>query len=174
MSDGHGMTLRLRGPVWVGEAPTPLDNPELYDELLRRRILASAIDFLLLLALSGAIWLAAFVATGMTFGLMAPIIWPLQVVAASLLPVAYFTWMIGSGGSTAGMYLLDLEVRGYTGSRLDYIQAFVRAALFLISFSLPLVFLVPLFNERKRCLHDYLSGSLVVRTSAVKATLGFA
>ena len=174
MSNGRSMALRLRGAVWQGEAPSPLDNPALYDELIRRRVLAAAIDFLLLLALSGALWLAAAVVTGMTLGLFAPIIWPLQVLAASLLPAAYYTWMVGSGGSTAGMYFLDLEVRTYSGERLDFIQAFVRAALFLISFSLPIVFLLPVFNERKRCAHDYLSGSLVVRSSAVRASQGFA
>lgn len=173
MANGRSMTLRLRGAVWDGEAPTPLDNPALYDELIRRRVLAAAIDFLLLLAAAGALWLAAVVLTGMTLGLFAPIIWPLQVLAASLLNIAYFTWMIGSGGKTAGMYFLDLEVRTYSGKRLDFVQAFVRSALFLVSFSLPIVFLLPLFNERKRCAHDFLSGSLVVRAGALQSGRGF-
>ena len=172
MSDSRGITLRLRGPVWQGAAPSSLDNPALYEELIRRRVLAAAIDFLLLLALSGALWLAAAVLTGLTLGLIAPLIWPLQVLAASLLPAAYYTFLIGYRGGTAGMHLLDLEVRAYTGERLDYIQAFVRSALFLVSFSLPIVFLLPLFNERKRGVHDYLSGSLMVRASAVRRSLG--
>ena len=29
----------------------------------------------------------------------------------------------------------------------------------------PLVLLVPLFNERRRCLHDYLCGTVFVRRS---------
>ena len=30
----------------------------------------------------------------------------------------------------------------------------------------PLVLIVPLFNERKRCLHDYLAGTMIINNEA--------
>ena len=69
------------------------------------------------------------------------------------------------------MKLLDLETRTWNGARPDYLQALVMTFLFYASIVITwfLVLLVPLFNERRRTLHDLISGVVVVRRSRLQA-----
>lgn len=59
----------------------------------------------------------------------------------------------------------DLEVRTWTGDVPDIAQGFLMAALFYatLAFTCLLILLVVLFNDRRRTVHDYLSGVVVVR-----------
>ena len=67
--------------------------------------------------------------------------------------------------ATPGQRLFDLEVRSWTGGRLEYSQAFLNTVLFYTSVLLTawLILAVTLFNDRRRALHDFLAGTLVVR-----------
>jgi uncharacterized RDD family membrane protein YckC len=63
------------------------------------------------------------------------------------------------------MRLFDLEVRTWTGDVPDAWQGFLMAALFYATLAITcsLILLVVLFNDRRRTIHDYLSGVVVVR-----------
>ena len=66
--------------------------------------------------------------------------------------------------ATPGMRLVGLELRmDSTGARVPFINAALHAVLFYFSWTFPPVLLLSLFTTDKRCLHDMLSGVIVVR-----------
>jgi len=159
-------------PVATGEAtwqepeePTvvePLSDPLLFDGIRSRRVLGYFVDLILIAILSVAAWFALVFAGVLTLGVLLPLL----PIAMALIPLAYHTLQVcGPRSATVGMRLFDVEVRNWTGSRPDLLQAFLMTALFLTTIALTgsLILLVSLFNTRGRTLHDYLSGTVVVR-----------
>ncbi len=160
MSDKPNLpTTTLRDAAWEGEPPRPLDEPELFDGVLLRRVVGYGIDVLLLTIIFSVLGLIVF----LSFGLLAPI----NLAIAPFVPIAYHTFFIGRDGATPGMKFMDLEARTWTGGRPDYLQALIMTVLFYASIAITwfLVLLVPLFNDRRRTLHDLMSGMVVVRRS---------
>lgn len=143
-----------------------LQRPELYDGVLFRRCMAFAIDWVVLLCLLALGHLATCTATVVTFGTLTP----LMILAVSLLPIIYGTWSIGGpGAATPGMRAMDLTVRSFDGHRPQFLQSFLMTVLFYAT-CVPtggLVLVIALFDRRLRCLHDHLSGLIVVRRSLV-------
>lgn len=133
--------------------------------MLWRRACAYLVDLAILVALSVAAWVALTIAGILSFGLLLPLV----PVALVLLPIAYHTLLVGgSGSATLGMRLLGLEVRSWTGERPTLWQALLMGALFYATIAVTgsLILLVVLFNTRRRTLHDFLSGILLVRRPA--------
>lgn len=164
MSDSQNLpTARLQDAAWEGEPPRPLDEPELFDGVLLRRAIGYGIDVLLLMIIFSVLGLIVF----LSFGLLAPI----NLLIAPFVPIAYHTFFIGRDSATPGMKFMDLEARTWIGGRPDYLQALVMTVLFYASVTITwfLVLLVPLFNDRRRTLHDLLSGIVVVRRSRLAA-----
>lgn len=84
-----------------------------------------------------------------------------------------FLWMglyiiyeavLSSGGrATVGKWLLNIRVRHKDGGNLSFPRALVRAfAYFLSSATLNIGYLMALFTENKRALHDKIAGSRVI------------
>lgn len=164
MSDKYNLpTTAPQDAAWEGEPPRPLEEPELFDGVLWRRVVGYGIDVLLLLVVFSILGLLVF----LSFGLLAPV----NLAIAPLVPLAYHTFFIGRDGATPGMKLMDLETRTWTGGRPEYLQAFLMTILFYASVTVTwlLVLLVPLFNDRRRTLHDLMSGIIVVRRSQFEA-----
>ncbi len=153
----------LRDAAWDGEPPRPLEEPDLFDGILWRRVVGYSIDLLILMVVFSILGLIVF----LSFGLLAPI----NLAIAPLVPIAYHTFFIGRDGATPGMKLLDLETRTWTGARPEYVQAFLMTILFYVSIAVTwlLILLVPLFNDRRRTLHDLISGVVVIRHSRLEA-----
>jgi uncharacterized RDD family membrane protein YckC len=145
-----------------------LQRPELFDGVLFRRCMAFFIDWVVLLCLLALGHLATCTTAIITFGTLTP----LMVLAVSLLPIIYGTWTIGGWShATPGMRAMDLTIRAWDGRAPSYLQAFLMTVLFYAT-SVPtggLVLLIALFDRRLRCLHDHLSGVLVVRRSMAGA-----
>ncbi len=139
----------------------------LFDEVLIRRAIAYLVDVVILAILALALWFSLGILALLSFGLL----FPLQAAALTLLPIGYHTLFIGAQGATPGMRLLDVEARSLDGGPPDYLQAFVMSAAFYISVSVTawLVLAVVLFNARRRTLHDFVSGIVVVRRLSVAA-----
>ena len=159
----HLPATTLQDAVWGGEPPRPLDEPELFDGILWRRVVGYGIDVVLLSVVLAILSLIVF----LSFGLLAPV----YLLIAPIVPSAYHTFFIGHDGATPGMKFVDLEVRTWTGGRPDYLQALLMTILFYISIIVTwfIVLLVPLFNDRRRTLHDVVSGVVVVRHSRLAA-----
>jgi len=153
--------------AWQGTPPDPLDNPDLYDGVVSRRVGAYLVDIVAIALLLAVAWLGLGLLSVLSFGLL----FPLQAVAMALIPVAYHTYFIGKSGATPGMRLFDVELRSWTGQRPDYFQAFLQTVLFYMTVGLTfwLILLVALFNDRRRTLHDILAGTVGIRQSRVTA-----
>jgi len=140
----------------------PFTDPTQFDGVLWRRCLAYAVDLCVLLGLLLIYKVALVFFTVITFGLATPLL----VLLAAAIPVAYHTLTIGGPGSaTLGMRLFGLRVRVWDGGKPGYIQALLHTAVFYVttSFTGGLILLWPLFSNRRRCLHDQLCGTMVVR-----------
>ena len=148
--------------TWTGTPPDPLAHPDLFDGLLWRRVFAYLFDCVVMGLLFLAGWGSFLLLSILSFGLLLP----LMPFLAVLIPVGYHALLVGGRHhATLGMRLFDLEVRTWSGGKPDVWQGFLMAALFYatLAFTCTLILLVALFNDRRRTLHDYLSGVVVVR-----------
>ncbi|MEQ9145040.1 MAG: RDD family protein [Parvibaculaceae bacterium] len=144
-------------------APHPKNNPELFTGLLRSRILAFFAD----LAVIAVLIFGAAILFGILGILSLGLLWPGFGVLSPVLFFGYFTLTLGgSRSATPGMQWQGIEMRTWDGHRPGYVQAFVQTFLFYLTatplFGVSLA--VALFNARKRCLHDYFSGSVFIRS----------
>jgi uncharacterized RDD family membrane protein YckC len=151
----------------------PAANPELFDGVLARRVVAFLIDFLILAV--PVVFAAMFlsVVTIVTFGLgivFFALLWPAMVIWA----VVYYGMTLGSPASaTIGMRVMEIEMRTWYGSPAYFVLGAVHAVVFWVTVSAitPLILLVCLFNGRRRCLHDILVGTVVINNAERSAAL---
>jgi uncharacterized RDD family membrane protein YckC len=142
----------------------PFTDPAQFDGVLWRRSFAYLVDLAVLVGLLLLYKILLVALTVVTFGLATPLL----LLLAAAVPVAYHTLTIGGPGSaTLGMRLFGLRVRVWNGGKPGYIQALLHTAVFYVttSFTGGLILLWPLFSNRRRCLHDQLCGTFVVRRS---------
>lgn len=168
------------GPRGVGSsyevrphAYDPALNPELFEGVLPRRIVAFIVDVIVVAVpvVLAAIFIFAFglVTLGLGWGLY----WffpPATVIWA----IVYFGVTLGSPRSaTVGMRVMDLEMRTWYGAPAYFVLGAVHAIgfWFTISFLTPFILLVCFFNERRRLLHDILLGTVVINNPVRAAAL---
>jgi uncharacterized RDD family membrane protein YckC len=140
----------------------PFDEPEYFEGVLWRRTFAYGFDVVVIAFIAVVVWVVFAILTLISFGLLAPILWPIFAV----IPVIYSTLLIGGPHSaTYGMRLFDLEVRAWNGEKPGYLQAAVKTILFYVTAGITffLMLLVALFNRRRRTVHDFLAGTVVIR-----------
>lgn len=119
----------------------------------------------ILFAIVSTLWLLNFLTLfvkSAVFRLLGPVI----------ILLAYDTVLIGgSGSATIGMLLMGMKVANAEGGKVEYLEAFIVAALFyiIVSLTMGLVLLVALFSKRGRCLHDMMTGVFIVNVSENKA-----
>ena len=151
----------------------PAANPELFEGVLARRVVAFLIDFLILSIPVVFVSMFIFVVGIVTFGLgflFYALLWPAMVIWA----IAYYGLTLGGPASaTIGMRAMDIEMRTWHGSPAYFVLGAVNAVVFWITVSAitPLVLLVCLFNNRRRCLHDILVGTVIINNEARAAAL---
>ena len=154
----------------------PSTSPELFDGVVARRIIAFLIDLIILaipiVLLSMFIFVIGVVTLGFGFILYA-LLSPIMVLWA----LFYYGITLGSPRSAMlGMRVVDLEMRTWYGAPAYFVLGAVHAIVFWITVSVltPFVLLVCLFNNRRRCLHDILVGTVIInneaRASALRAT----
>jgi uncharacterized RDD family membrane protein YckC len=146
----------------------PAANPELFEGVLARRMIAFVIDLIILsipVVFLALFVVAATIATlglaGIIFALLSPLFWPLIVIWA----VCYYGMGFGSAASaTIGMRVMELEMRTWYGAPAYFVLGAVHATVYwlTVSFLTPFILLVGLFNDRCRLLHDMLVGTVVI------------
>jgi uncharacterized RDD family membrane protein YckC len=151
----------------------PTANPELFEGVLARRVVAFAIDFLIIAipVVLGAMFIFAFGIV--TLGLGWALYWLLPP-ASVIWAIVYFGITLGGPSSaTIGMRVMDLEMRTWYGAPAYFVLGAVHAIgfWFTVSFFTPFVLLVPFFNERRRLLHDILLGTVVINNAHRAAAL---
>src|SRR6266567_2959850 len=94
----------------------PAVNPELFEGVVARRIVAFLIDFLILSVPVVFVSMFIFVVGIVTFGLgffLYALLWPGMVIWA----IVYYGMTLGSAASaTIGMRIMDIEMRTWYGS----------------------------------------------------------
>jgi uncharacterized RDD family membrane protein YckC len=153
----------------------PVTQPELFEGVLARRVVAFLIDILAiavpLVFLAIFIFMFGLVTLGLgwfLFFLYGPI--------AAIWALIYYGLTLGSPASaTLGMRMVDLEMRTWYGAPCYFVLGAVHAIGFwlTVSFLTPFILLVALFNDRRRLLHDMLVGTIVInnegRASALRS-----
>lgn len=145
----------------------PLTQPELFRGVAIRRAFAFLIDLVVISVpvILGYLFIAVFglVTLGIGWALFW-LAWPASVVWA----ISYYGASIGGAHSaTVGMRVMDLELRTWYGAPGYFVLGAMHAVLFWVSISFltPFVVLVGLFNGRRRLLHDFVLGTVVINSS---------
>ncbi len=151
----------------------PVTQPEYFEGVLSRRIIAFCVDAVMILGpiIGLAVFIFIFGIVTLSLGWMLfPILGPAFVVWA----IAYNAITLGSPASaTLGMRLMDLELRTWYGGPAYSVLGAVHAVCFWVSVSAlsPFILIVALFNGRRRLAHDYLLGTVVVNNERRAAML---
>ena len=159
MTDGGDFDQNYRRVAPEAGAP-PYIPPQALEGVRTRRVMAVALDLILVSGLSAAVFFGLFI---LSFGMSAILLPPLFPVVAFF----YNGWTIsGWRMATPGMAVMDLEMRAMDGSPAPFLQAAVHAVLFYVTWLLPPLLLVSFVTRDKRCLHDILADVIVLRRSA--------
>jgi uncharacterized RDD family membrane protein YckC len=160
---GFGTSFDVRPHAY-----NPISNPELFEGVLARRLIAFVIDVIIIaipIALAGLfILIFGFITFGLGW-LLFWFWWPAAVVWA----IVYNGLTLGSSYSaTIGMRIVDLQMRTWYGAPCYFLLGAVHAIVFWLTVSLltPLILIVGFFNERRRLLHDFLVGTVVINHAA--------
>ena len=151
----------------------PAREPELFEGVLARRVVAFCIDVLVIAVplAFGAVFILMFglVTLGLGWFLFL-FYWPIAVIWALI----YYGLCFGSAASaTIGMRMVDLEMRTWYGAPCYFVLGAVHAIGYwlTVTFLTPFVLLVALFNDRRRLLHDMLVGTIVINNAARASAL---
>jgi uncharacterized RDD family membrane protein YckC len=144
--------------------PDPATNPELFDGVLTRRVMAFIIDMVIVGIALGAVSLVGFIIGFLTLGLG----WLATLIVLPLIVVGYYALTLGSAArATVGMQMMDLVLTPTRGQPLDGPVAFVHTLLFWITawIAWPISLVVALFTPRRQMVHDLIAGTLMLRRS---------
>ena len=142
--------------------PDPVTDPQFYQGVPLRRLVAFAIDslvigvILLTIAVVGA--LLGFV----TFGLG----WLLVVPGFAVAGFLYRFTLLKERSATLGMLASGIEIRGPDGERLDPILAAMHTLFYYVTLYLPVLMLAGMvlmfLNPRRQLLHDLPLGTVAI------------
>lgn len=152
---------------WRGGYESAFDpqvRPDLFDGVLVRRVVAFLID-LVVLALPlilAVIFIAVFGLV--TLGLGWALFWLLSPASVIWALVYYGFTLGGPHSATIGMRTVGLQMRTWFGEPAYFLLGATHAVVFWVSISVltPLILLVGLFNARRRLLHDFVLGTVVI------------
>lgn len=151
----------------------PIRNPELFDGVLPRRIIAFVVDVVVILApvMMAAVFIFFFGIV--TLGLGWALYWLLSPAAIIWALVYCAITLGGPKSATVGMRMMDLEMRTWYGAPCYSVLGAVHPILFWLSVSTltPFILLVAFFNERRRLLHDIVLGTVVINNAQRAAAL---
>jgi len=161
------------GPNLQPHAFDPYLEPDLFRGLLTRRVIAFIVDLIVLSVpiILAVLFIAVFgvVTLGLGWALFflvspASVIWALVYYGATL---------GGPHSATIGMRVMDLELRTWYGAPGYFLLGAMHAVLFWISISVlsPFVLLIGLLNGRRRLLHDFVLGTVIINNS-VRSPVG--
>src|SRR6478672_12322675 len=146
----------------------PATQPELFEGVLARRVVAFFIDVLVialpLLLLAIFIFMFGLVTLGLGWFLFF-FYGPIAVIWA----LVYYGLTFGSAASaTIGMRMVDLEMRTWYGAPCYFVLGAVHAIGYwlTVSFLTPFILLLGLVNDRRRLAHDMLVGTIVINNAA--------
>lgn len=151
----------------------PMVNPELFEGVLARRIVAFIIDLIIIAVPLVAASAFIFVIGLVTFGLGWLLFWLLSPISV-IWALAYYGFTLGGAASaTIGMRAMEIEMRTWYGAPAYFVLGAVHAVVFWVTVSVltPFILLVGFFNARGRLLHDILVGTVLINAQTRALTL---
>jgi uncharacterized RDD family membrane protein YckC len=86
-----------------------------------------------------------------------------MIGAIGLWAIFYMTWFVGRFGATPGKMLLGIKIVRSDGSPVSYLRAFARFWAHQLSANIMYIgFIIALFDEQRRGLHDHLCDTRVI------------
>jgi len=147
--------------------PDPSSDPELFEGVLTRRVIAYFID----VAIIGVIVLGVILVFSI-FGLVTlGLAWVALPFAVPISIVIYYALTLGSPKrATAGMQFMDIVLTPTRGMPLDGWRAFLHPLIFWLTCWIlpPFSLLIALFTPRRQLLHDLIVGTMMVRRSPME------
>ena len=146
--------------------PDPSSAPELFSELLPRRVFAYFIDIMLIGVVAVLLTFCSVVLGFLTLGLAwlsMPLVLPATVIA-------YYALTLGSSRrATIGMSLMDIVLTPARDGALDGWKVLLHPLLFWVTIWIcwPVSLLFALFTPRRQMLHDLVLGTLMLRRSPI-------
>jgi uncharacterized RDD family membrane protein YckC len=145
----------------------PYAEPDLFRNVLMRRVIAFIIDVIILAipVVLAVLFIAVFGL--LTLGLGWALFWLVSPASIIWAVVYYGTTLGGPHSATLGMRVMDLELRTWYGAPGYFVLGAAHAVLFYVSISVltPLILLIGLFNARRRLAHDIVLGTVVINNS---------
>lgn len=139
------------------------DDTALYDGVRTKRVLAFFIDYAIVLALCVPVAILIFFIGIFTLGL-GFFLYPLLFLLVAI-PYIGMT-MGGPNQATPGMRMMGIRLARLDGRPVDFMLAVVHGVLFwaLNAVLTPFILLATLVLDRKQTVHDWLLGTVVVRS----------
>jgi len=147
----------------------PDTQPDLFDGILSKRIVAFIVDAILIVALMIPAALLVLILGFVTLGIG----WLLFPALFAVVALGYVALTMGGPASaTIGMRFAGIEMRTWSGQRMFALLAVMHALIFWFSVGLltPLILLVGLFTARKQLLHDLLLGVVALNSGPLRRT----
>ena len=147
----------------------PDTQPDFFDGILSKRIVAFIVDAILIVALMIPAALLVLILGFVTLGIG----WLLFPVLFAVVALGYVALTMGGPASaTIGMRFAGIEMRTWSGQKMFALLAVMHALIFWFSVGLltPLILLVGLFTARKQLLHDLLLGVVALNSGPLRRT----
>lgn len=170
MTEGSPLSTTEAGRT-TAAAYDPQAEPDLFEGILSKRIVAFLIDAVLIVVLMIPAALIVLILGIVTLGLA----WLLFPILFAIVSLGYVGLTLGGAASaTVGMRVMGIEMRTWSGQRMFPLLAAMHALLFWFSVGLltPLILLVGLFTERKQLLHDLLLSVVALNSDALRRREG--
>jgi uncharacterized RDD family membrane protein YckC len=144
--------------------PDPRTAPELFDGVLKRRVLAYLLDAAILVSVAATIALFSVILGFFTFGIP----WVLLPILIPLIILGYYAITLGSPmRATVGMSVMDIVLVPARGYPLDGWKILIHPIVFWITvwIAWPISLVVALFTPRRQMVQDLVTGTLMLRRS---------
>jgi uncharacterized RDD family membrane protein YckC len=151
----------------------PWLQPEYFEGVLARRMIAFMIDLAIIMVPVVFAWIFIFFFGIVTLG-FGWLLFHLVPLGTAVWALCYCgATMGGPHSATIGMRTVDLEVRTWYGAPCYFLLGAVHALVFWLTISAltPLVLVVGLLNDRRRLLHDFALGTVVINNERRAALL---
>jgi uncharacterized RDD family membrane protein YckC len=150
----------MRADPFATPAAVAAIDPARLEGVLSRRVFAYLIDAVIIGLILFAGFILGLAVVVLSFGLLGGVLGLLALVGP-----AYHTLTVGLGGATWGQRMLGLEVCDLLRRPPTLLQAIVQTAVFYLTVfpTGGLVLIAVLFFDRRRTLHDWMSGLQVLR-----------
>lgn len=140
--------------------PDPEYDPQFYEGVAVKRLLAWVADVVIVTVLVGAVFI-------FTLGLAAFAFFP----AIFMINLGYRWFFLSKKSATLGMQMFGIEIRNGRGERLDSAESFWHSLFFVMLFFfllLPVLanIIMMLVSERGQGLHDYFLGTTAINRPA--------